>query len=454
MFFRRLLYKDYRFVSGTVYWFRKRFTKAACLVLIGLGVSAAFGVDTNQTTAYQAFTFILCLFICALIWSMILSRRKKRIFTAHRILPRFATVGAPVAYTVVIGNQTSRIYSRLAFRENLPDPRPSLKEFLNLIEPKAKKQSLLDRLFWYPRWEALVLKKQLAVMKERPLPHLGSYSEVQLQVDFIPARRGKLNFMSLTVIDFDLFGLFKLFHHISIEQSLLILPKRYLLPQIDLPGTRIYQQGGVTLASAVGESDEFISLRDYRPGDPLRHIHWRSWAKLSKPIVKEYQDEFFVRHALILDTFADQSSDAVFEEAVSVAASFACTIQTQDSLLDLMFVGAQAYCFTAGRGVGHTEKMLEILASVSLCHDKPFISLQHTVLSYLSSVSGCICILLDWDDERKKFIELLISLGMPVQVFVITDGDLETLDSGPMKNQPASFHHLQIGKIQEELLKL
>ena len=44
-------------------------------------------------------------------------------------------------------------------------------------------------------------------------------------------------------------------------------------------------------------------MRDYRPGDPLRRIHWKSWAKTGRPVVKEYQDEFFVRHGLILDTF-------------------------------------------------------------------------------------------------------------------------------------------------------
>ena len=82
-----------------------------------------------------------------------------------------------------------------------------------------------------------------------------------------------------------------------------------------------------------------MALRDYRPGDPPRHIHWRSWAKMGRPIVKEFEDEFFVRHALILDTFCEAPEADRFEESVSVAASFACSLQTQDSLLDLLFVG-------------------------------------------------------------------------------------------------------------------
>src|SRR5438445_5696375 len=151
-----------------------------------------------------------------------------------------------------------------------------------------------------------------------------------------------------------------------------------------------YQDGGVALASNVGQSDEFVALRDYRPGDPLRHIHWRSWAKAGEPIVKEFEDEFFVRHALVLDTFIEHPLSEVFEEAVSVAASFACSLRTQESLLDLLFVGPQSYCFTAGRGLAHQDQMLEILASVQACGDKPFHALEHLVLGQLNEASSSL----------------------------------------------------------------
>ena len=139
-----------------------------------------------------------------------------------------------------------------------------------------------------------------------------------------------------------------------------------------LSGSRRYQTGGVALASSVGDAQEFTSLRDYRPGDSLRRIHWKSWAKSGKPVIKEYQDEFFVRHALILDTFATADQAVRLEAAVSVAASFACSVQTQESLLDLIFVEDKSYSFTFGRGVARLEKLLEILASVAPCQKRPF----------------------------------------------------------------------------------
>jgi uncharacterized protein (DUF58 family) len=240
-----------------------------------------------------------------------------------------------------------------------------------------------------------------------------------------------------------------------LAQTLLILPRRYVLPRIALPGTFEYQPAGVALASAVGQSDEFVALRDYRPGDPLRHIHWKSVAKVDRLIVRENEDEFFVRHALVLDTFAQPDQEAVFEEAVSVAASFVCAIQTQESLLDLLFVGPEAYCFTAGRGVGHVDRMLEVLAGVDVCTDKPFPSLETLVLHHASQVSGCVCVFLSWDEPRQHLVKLLRSLRVPLRVCVLTDDSVGgPLDPGPMKDQPQSFHHLRAGKIQETLARL
>ncbi len=215
-----------------------------------------------------------------------------------------------------------------------------------------------------------------------------------------------------------------------------ILPKRYPLPPLALPGSGAHQPGGVSLAQSVSNSEaSFISVREYRPGHPRRRIHWRAWARAGKPIVKEYQDEYFVRHALILDTFAEHSGMAghagrVFEEAVSVAASFAGSITTQESLLDLMFVGSEAYCFTSGRGIGHSERMLEILASVGPCRDKPFSVLLPLVLEHAPLPSGCICVLLAWDEERKDFIRGIEALGIPLLGLVITASERKNPRAG------------------------
>jgi uncharacterized protein (DUF58 family) len=182
-------------------------------------------------------------------------------------------------------------------------------------------------------------------------------------------------------------------------------------------------------------------------------MHWKGFAKLGKPIVKEYQDEFFVRHALILDTFGGADQAGMFEEAVSIAASLAYTIGNQDSLLDLMFVGPQAYCFTSGRGVGHIEQILEILASVQVCREKSFESLEHLVLAHARSLSGCVCVLLAWDESRQRLVRSLLTSQVPLRVLVLTRGE-ENLPPGVMEHEADHFHVLPLDKVAMRLASL
>jgi len=429
----------------------KRFTPTGRLVLAGLIASAVVGVDTRQTTAYQVFCLLLSLFTVSAVGSIFFRAR----LSARRRLPRFATAGERLAYSVVIQNLSPKPQRGLYLFENFEDVLPTFQEFLESREPQEDTRSRFDRFIGYYRWLWLISGKQVKMESSRPLPVLLPGSTAKVDIEITPPRRGHLHFTGLTIARPDPLGLLNAFIHIPVRQSVLVLPKRYHLPRVDLAGSRKYHSGGIALASSVGDSEEFISLRDYRPGDPLRRIHWKSWAKIGKPVVKEYQDEFFVRHALVLDTFSQKKSSDRFEAAVSVASSFACSIQTQESLLDLMFVGTQTYCFSFGRGLSHTDKALEILASVSTCTDKPFNLMPSLVLERSALLTSCVCILLSWDEERKQFIDHIETLGVPVLVLVITDGDgLLGLDPEPVENRSKNFHLLEVGKIRKGLAGL
>lgn len=448
---KRFLYLSFRIFHVVKSWIMRRFTRAGLLVLAGLVASAVVGLDTHQTLAYQAFTLLLALVLTSMACGVLFRAR----LTAHRKLPKFGTVEEPLSYRILIENRMQKRQLGLYFQEDLEEARPSFEEFIRIREPDEKKRNPFDRRVGYHRWLWLLYRKRMARANERSIPDLPPGGEQEVRAQVVPLRRGRLTLTGLAIVRTDPFGLWKSYKKIPMPQTVLVLPKRYPLPSIPLPGTRKYQPGGVALASSVGDSEEFLSLRDYRPGDPLRRIHWKSWAKRGEPIVKEYQDEFFVRHALILDTFQARESSEILEEALSVAASFAYTIQTQESLLDLMFVGAEAYCFTSGRGIAHVDRMLEILASVQACSDKPFSTLSALVMERASLLSGCVCVLLSWDEERRKLIHLLKALGLPVLVLVISgDESTQPLDPGPMKSDPENLHRLQAGKVKEGLAQL
>jgi len=448
----RIYYLVLRVLSALRYAVAKWFTPAGKLALAGLISSAIIGLDTNINTAYQAFTLLAALFLAAFIGS----RFFRPAFTAHRVLPRFGTAGQTLTYQLHIRATGGMHVRGLTFHENLQDPRPLFADFRD----QAKAGIALGWNWfrgdsYYRYWKQLVAANRIADPISAPLSDLRPGTGIEMRMEIVPLKRGRLQFTSAAISRTDPFGLLNTYAAIPLMQSMLVLPKRYAIPDISLPGTRAYQHGGVSQSTSVADSEEFQSLREYRPGDPVRLIHWKSMARVGKPVIKEYQDEFFVRHALVLDTFMTRELHGVFEEAVSVAASFACTVQTQESLLDLMFVGAEAYCETAGRGQGQTEHLLEVLAGVRACTDKPFSVLHQHVVSRRASLSGCICILLDWDEPRKKFIDHLTRLNVPTLVLVLADSTRSPAsDLLPGTDRPAWLHVLETGKVEEGLARL
>ncbi|AFY94147.1 DUF58 domain-containing protein [Chamaesiphon minutus] len=438
----------YRIVRGSYSaqrWLSRRFTPSGLGVLVCFVFSGIVGADTNQSLSYQLFCFLGASLAIAIAASHFQRYRVR----ATRILPRFGTVGMPLRYRIVFENQTPRRHEGLKFYEALVEPFPELREF-----------SVLNwRTSWQiqrQQWERIMARRKRAIAPSLDLPTLLPQSETEVMGEIIPLQRGLLKFCEIGVTCPDPLGLFNACLALSLPQAVLILPKRYHLPPIQLPGARRHQSGGVALATSVGDAEEFRALREYRPGDPIRKIHWKSWAKVGKPMVKEEQEEFFVRHALILDTFQSAAASELLEEAVAIASSLACEIQTQESLLDMMFVGLESYCFTAGRGLGQTERMLELLASVVPCQDKSFASFLPVIQSRCTLLSGCICILLDWDEERKTLVRYLQSLGIPTLVLVIR-GDLG-LSMEPTQDAVNSAHSqiriLKLGQIQEGLMQL
>jgi uncharacterized protein (DUF58 family) len=442
----RVVYLFYRIFSGLRYRVRRRLTRPGLAIFGAMIVAAFMGPDTENNVAYQGFTPLLFLLLLAVAFSFVFRGR----FSAIRLLPRFGTVGAPLSYQVAVTNLTAKTQTGLTVLENLAEPRPVFHDWL-AVQRAEDKRSRSFRLSRRRRRNSF----RMATLKEAILPPTQPNQQQTTNLELTPLRRGVLRLGGLTLARPDPLGLFRAFIKVVLPQSILILPKRYVLPPIALPGTAKYQQGGVALASSVGQSEEFVALRDYRDGDPLRHIHWRSWAKAGKPVVKEFEDEFFVRHALVLDTFIDHPHGEAFEEAVSLAASFVCTVQTQESLLDLMFIGPDSYRFTSGRGLAHADQMLEILAGVRVCRERSFAALELLVLNHISVVSGCICVLLAWDEARRGFIQKIRALGIPALVLVVVDpGKDKALEPGPMQDDPDHFGVLEAGQIERDLARL
>jgi uncharacterized protein (DUF58 family) len=445
---KRILFRNFRLMHRLSQWLRHRLTPGGSLVFGGIIVAGIFGIDTGQTLAYQVFAILVSLLLVAVISTITFRAR----FRLQRSLPDYATVGQPLRYRLSIENIGRSKQRDLLLIDELETLFPDYHEFKASRDPHDKQRNWFDRLVGYPRLISVIRRLRGGSIPVREIPSVPAHDRSDLDIEFIPARRGYVRFSSAIIARPDPLGLFRAMRRYPARQSLLVLPRTYRIPRLHLPGRRKYQYGGMTLASHIGDSQEFLSLRDYQPGDPVRSIHWRSYAKRGKPIVKEFQDEFFVRQGLVLDTYLEDETETVFEEAVSLAASFQLAMEQQDALVDLLLVEDRTYCFTSGRGLGSAANILEVLACIQPCRDLPFSSLQDLLLRHAAEVSGLIVILLEWDEKRRTMVQRLMSMGTSVVVILITPGaETAAPEPGPLATTPECLIPLASGRIQEDL---
>ncbi len=441
--FMKWLYWVYRTLFRVRAWLTARVSPMGWGVLWTLAILPMMRLQPEFSLSYQVFLLLLCCMLIAVAWGL----RFRALFDVQRSLPPFASVGQSFSYTVSITNRTTSHQRGLSIRE-VPVVTPKdFAAFKASATTSRRNQSF--RMYSSYQTGAPVRGGS------QELPPIAPGKSVTVELALTPTRRGLSRFDGIEITSLDPLGLFRGLMIVGMPQDLLILPKRHPIPQLELPGSARYQAGGVAQSSSVGESEEFVALRDYRRGDSTRHIHWKSLAKTGRLIIKEQENEFFVRHALLLDTFPVGGEGLRFEEAVSVAASFACTVDTQETLLDLMFVGAKAFCFTMGRGVGYPEQALEILATVNPCRDKPFETLSQAVFHQTTTLSGCIAVFVEWDPPRQRCVEYLVRCGVPTLVLVVVEPD----DPAPQPTElcieaGVPFHVIRAGNAANDLLAM
>lgn len=425
-------------------WLDRRFTVAGRGALYMLVAATVFGIDTSRTMGFQVFALVAAL----LATGMIAAGRWRADVTVVRRLPELATVGEPVRYRVRLQLRSGRTTPPLALSDELAERFPTREEFARAGGAGDPASNFFDRRVGYPRWAALVRRHRGGCIGRVPVPPLSPGKQVEVAVEFVPERRGVLHFRATRLLRPDPLGL--VFASVSCDtpQSLLVLPRIHPVPALHLPGSRRRQPLGLHAARQLGDSQEFFQLRDYRPGDPMRRVHWPSSARAGQLVVKETAEEYVARYGLVLDTFLQEGDAAAFEAAVSVAASLAARLALGDALLDLMFVEDRALTVTAGRGVASSTALLRELAEAVPCRSHGFATLADLVRAHAGRMSACVHVFLRLDGPRRDLLQALAARGVAQLALVCGEVDGSTASSG------AVVHRIDPGDVAGSLARL
>ena len=261
-------------------------------------------------------------------------------------------------------------------------------------------------------------------------PYLGQGDSVKIPLRIQTHKRGYYDLnppVAYSTFPFNLFRTGCRRKKKPTANSLLVLPGFHTLNAVEVPMGRRHQPGGVSLTSNIGESPEYIGNRDFRPGDSMRHIDFRSWARLARPVVREYMEEYYCRIALVLDTYVPpkrkelKSGFPDFEAAISLTASVADGLSRGEFLLDIFAAGPELYVFRSGRSTAHFDNVLEILACLEPCRANPFDKITPALSSEFSNISTLICLFLDWDESREKLVKAAMENGAGTKIIIVRD---------------------------------
>ncbi len=186
-------------------------------------------------------------------------------------------------------------------------------------------------------------------------------SAVQLDVEHEAARRGVMMLPDYTVASAFPFGFSERRRILRDTREVLVYPRVRSLRTAAverMPGARLMPQ------RRTNDGDEYMSLREYVPGDDLRLIAWRISARVGTWMVREMGLGNVRSVVFFLDTARAAhlpDFEERFEEAVEITASIAVTLLNRQYSVGLVLDDAQ---LPLGKGSHQERRILELLACV------------------------------------------------------------------------------------------
>lgn len=206
---------------------------------------------------------------------------------------------------------------------------------------------------------------------EEPLP--GSSSSLRTEIPpLLPGeyelhrtvhfnRRGRYSLEQLTVTLADPYGVVRSKRKFSDPVSLVVYPKVETLSTPD----RIPFSHSNSLRRAPGlQGEDFYGVREYRPGDDPRRIHWPTSARLGTLMIREEEVSGRDRVTIVLDDRAAAHTPQTFDWAADAAASVVDLYLRMGLTVRLARAGGGE--IPPGRGALHYLRMMEELAVAAL----------------------------------------------------------------------------------------
>ena len=235
---------------------------------------------------------------------------------------------------------------------------------------------------------------------------LGAAESVALSYSAEARQRGVCQFSAVRYSTRFPFGFFHKQRSRPLSDELVVYPRLGSVVPDLLGRAQSLAQTRRRSQSVRGE-EEFRSLREYRYGDNPRWIHWKTSAKLGRPLVKEYEAVVTERAFLLLDTRSAACGDEPLEKAISFAATLARDLMLRDFHVSLAAYAPDLVVTAAMKGSAALHALLEVLARLEPSPDRSLADLVNEPQVRAEARTLVVAVLLRTDDDAAKALETL-----------------------------------------------
>jgi len=177
---------------------------------------------------------------------------------------------------------------------------------------------------------------------------------------------------------------------------LAVLPRHERLSGIAMAPRRTLVAQGTVLARRAGPGLEFFGTREYLPGDDLRRLDWKAYARVGKLVITEFEEERATEVMVVLDVRASAypaaGGEELLDHAVRAAAAFCQHFLREGHRVGLLLYGRYLDFILPGYGHRHGERLLRALARAELGHVDVFSELSHLPTRFFPAGSQIVLI--------------------------------------------------------------
>jgi uncharacterized protein (DUF58 family) len=271
-------------------------------------------------------------------------------------------------------------------------------------------------------------------------------------------RRGQFEFGRIAVRYRSRLGLVWCQTRVGIPQSVKVYPnmRRAREAELKLLGERSLVAAR-RRASWRGEGRDFESLRDYVPGDELRHVSWTATARRGKLVTRQYQIERDQSIIIALDAGRLMTSrieqETKLDMAIHAALALMSAAMRGGDNVGLVVFGRRIKTFIPpGRGREQTETVLEALHDMEPEMIEPSYTRAFEFIYSKCKKRSLVAVLTDLVDEEGssellKSLDLLRPRHLPL-VVTIGDRDLQAA----VREVPNKVQDLFVQSVAEEII--